>query len=393
MFFGRGAMPQQYEDFQSLAGAKGMTLPTPIPQYFLANLAMAGRFSATAMAQGLSGPRALVDILGGGAPHPELARLSTMVEFLPGLINVVEEFNRDKGEGDTVKFMRPVYSVGGLGELDRALKSQVSIGTTGRAVRLEEVPVTLHEFAGPYASDGSAVQPFGVNKFDAKYRSNKIALASEVVHHLSYDYMAWLDSVLTCKYCRASRSGTTWTSADTTYLTWSDSSFTAVTDYVAGGGSQFSCEQLLRARQTLRDRYINPFQTGRYAALVPTSWNTQMVGDVQYRELSKAHTDGRNQIFGYITTIEDIDIFECNTLPTYAAAGTYAGGVVPASVTINEGIICGPGAVGFGCTLPPEVRFSETTDYQRMANLIWYAVQGQDVLDDRFVQRFCAQTS
>jgi hypothetical protein len=259
-------------------------------------------------------------------------------------------------------------------------------------VSLEEVPVTLKQYHGPYASGGSAVQPFEVAQFDALYRTNKIALANEVCHHLSYDYMAWLDSVLMTKFCRASRSGTTWTSADTTYLTFSDEAFTAATDYVDGGASRFSCEQLLRARKTLRDRYVNPFPTGRYAALVPTSWNTAMLGDVAYRDLSKAHTDGRNQIFGYITTIEDIDIFECNTLPTYAPAGTYAGGTVAAGVTINEGILVGPGAVGFGCVLPPEVRFSESTNYQTCAKLIWYAVQAQHVLDDRFIERFCAQT-
>ena len=392
MFFGRAALPAQYEDFVTTVGGKGLTLPTPVPQFFLANAAMAGRFSAAAMQAGMTGGR-MIEIMGGGAQHPGLAQLVTIESQIPGLINVIEEFNSSKTEGDTLKFMRPVYSVGGLGELDRALSAQVAIGTTGRAASLEEVPMTLHEYVGPYASGGSAVQPFEVRQFDALYRANKIALATAVAHHLSYDYMNWLDSVLMCKFCRATRSGTTWTSADTTYLTFSDSTFTLASDYVAAGGSQFSCEQLLRARQTLRDRYVNPFPNGRYVALVPTSWVTHLVGDVQYREMSKAHADGRNLIFGYISSIEDIDIYECNTLPTYAAAGTYGGAVIAAGVTINEGILVGPGAVGFGCALPPEVRSADDTNYQTAAKMIWYAVQAQEVLDDRYVQRFCAQTT
>lgn len=395
MFFGRGSLPAQFEDFIQTVGRMGLILPQPQPQFFLANAAMAGRLSAQAFKAGMSGPRALVDILGGGAQaqDPNLMRLITMAEQIPGIINVVEQFDGSKEtRGDTIKFTRPVYSVGGKGENDRRIAAQVATSTTGRAASLEQTVLTLGEFWGPYASGGTGVQPFEVKQFDAEYRANKIELASTVAQQLSYDYTSWLDAVLTAKFCRATNSSGTWTSADTTYLTWPNAAWSAVTSFVAGGGALFSANQLLRAKATMKARYIPPFPNGRYVALVPTCFNTHVASDIEYRENSKYHTDGRNVIFGYVGSLQDIDIYECATLPTYAAAGTYAGGTVPTDVALAEGFICGPGAVGFGCALAPEVRFSEYTNYQTMAKLVWYAVQAQDVLDDRYVQRIVAQT-
>jgi hypothetical protein len=389
---GRGSLPANFQDFMDAASGV-INLPTPAPQYFFARAAMAGRISQAAMQAGLgtAGARSFVGIMGGGKPMPELDPLVTISEQLPGLINVVESFG--KNAGDSIYFQRPIYSIGGYSEADRELKDLVNISTTGTAPRAEEVPLTLKKYHGPMTASGTTPQPFTILNFDAQYRSARNSLVSTVAHHLSLDYTAWLNSVLMAKFFRATRSGSTWSSADTTYLTWSDESFSAVTSYVAGGGSTFTVDQLLRARQTIRDRYINPFPNGRYVALTPTCWQTQMLRDVQYRDMSKAHTDGRNQIFGYITSVEDIDIYEVSDLPSYAAAGTYAGGTVPTGVAIAEGILIGPGAVGFGVGMAPTVRHHEVTNYQEALNVVWVAYQSHGVLDDRGIQRFCAQTA
>jgi hypothetical protein len=137
--------------------------------------------------------------------------------------------------------------------------------------------------------------------------------------------------------------------------------------------------------------------------LVPTVFNTQMVSDIEYRELSKVHTDGRNQLFGYIGSVQDVDIFECSTLHSYAATETVpgtGGGTVGTGVTLQEAIMLGPGAVGFGTAAPdpenmmgPVARFADDTNYGTVAKVIWYALHAIGGLDLRGVERLIAQSA
>jgi hypothetical protein len=235
------------------------------------------------------------------------------------------------------------------------------------------------------------VQPFAIWGFDAKFRANKLSLVSLVTQQLGQDYVAWLDTVMRDEL-RASP-----------FITLSDESYADVTSYTVGGGSTFSLEQILRARKTLSDREWKPFPNGRYVLLVPTVFNTQMVADIEYRELSKVHSDGRNQLFGYIGSVQDIDIFECSTLKSYAPASTVpgtGGGTVGTGVTLQEALLVGPGAVGFGTAAPepenamgPVARFDDNTNFGTVAKVIWYALHAIGGLDLRGVQRLLSQSA
>jgi hypothetical protein len=128
-----------------------------------------------------------------------------------------------------------------------------------------------------------------------------------------------------------------------------------------------------------------------------------MLEDIDYRELSKTHDTGRNQIFGYIGSLQEIDFYECTTCGTYAAAGSVLGdkaGTVPTSVALAEAYLIGPGAVGFGTAAPdpegvmgPVCRYSDSTNYGTIAKVIWYALHAIKVLDETRVQRVIAQTA
>jgi len=279
---------------------------------------------------------------GGGAPvSPELDRLARTADAYPGFYQAIDQFGLNMG--DTIKFQRPVFSTGGLTKAARKLTTAAAISTTGSIIQAEEVPVVLEEYHGPYTASGSAPAPYAIWNFDSKFRANKLNLTQLTSKHLVRDYTYWLDSVMRDEM-RASPN-----------ITLSNADYADVTEYVAGGNSTFSLDQILRARKAISDRDWQPFPNGRYVLLVPTAFNTQMVGDVEYRELSKVHADGRNQLFGYIGSVQDIDIFECSTLSQYAAASTVAGtggGTVPTGVTLEEAILCGPGTVGFGTAAP-----------------------------------------
>lgn len=387
MFIDRASLPANYVDFLNEASTP-LLLPTPTSQFLFAQMAMAGRVSAAALRANASSAREWANVIGGGAPvPPEMDALIRVADVYPGMVQGVDVFG--KGLGDTVRFQRPVYSVGGLTEDARRLAKQ-TISTTGRAMQTEEVPVVLEEFIGPYASDGSGVAPFAVWNFDAAIKAAKLSTAGLVSNALVYDYTYWLDTVIRDRFRLSG------------YTTLSDPSFSAVTEYVAGGGSEFSVEQIFRARQTIADRKWKTFSNGRYIVVVPTCFQRHMLRDPDYREMSVQHPEF-NQLYGYVSSIDNIDFYECDTSKQYAAASTVPGdatGTVPTSVTLEEAIMIGPGAVGFGtCQDPlsgamgPSVRFGDSTNYQTQTMFIWYALHAFEMLDERGVQRLIAQSA
>jgi len=385
---GRATLPANYVDFLDSANA-AMMLPQPEPQYLFAQFAIAGQLSLSAMNAGATSVQQYVTMAGGGAPiPPDLDRLIRAADAYPGFFQAVNEFG--KGRGDTIKFQRPIFASGSLTKAGRKLNTGETISTAGQTIQTEEIPVVLDEYHGP-DTDGNGVKPFAIWGFDAKFRANKAQLTSMTTQHLIRDYTKWLDSVMRNELLASPN------------ITLSDSSFADVTEYVPGGNSTFTLDAFLRARKTLQDREWRPFPNGRYVALVPTAFNTQMVADIDYRELSKMHADGRNLIFGYIGSVQDIDFLECTTLQTYAAASTVSGtggGTVPTSVALAEAILVGPGTCGFGTAAPdpenvmgPVARFADDTNYGTVAKVIWYAMHAVQLLDQRGVQRVIAQTA
>ena len=394
-YAGRASIQANYVDFAREATTP-LLLPTPEPQYLFAQMAMAGRYSLAALNSGYNSVEGFMREAAGGADlSPEMGRLARVADMYPDVVRAVDSFGQN--EGDTLKFQRLIHDVGGLTKTDRELIGNSAISTTGRSVKTEEVPVTLKEYHGPYASGGSGVAPFEIKNFDAQYRANKIALKSLVNSELTHDYTKWLDTTIRDEFRRSS------------YTTLPNSGWGDVTSFVAGGGGKFSMDQWLRARKTLTDREWRPFTSGRYVGIVPTSFNVDMAQDYDYSKASRFHEDGRNLIFGYIGSLQDIDFFECSTTKQYAAASTVAGdkaGTVPAGVTLEEGLLIGPGAVGFGTagaeiipgypetrSMGPVVRFSDDTNFGTLAKCIWYAVHAMDCIDHRGVQRVIAQSA
>ncbi len=385
----RGSLPQNFLD----SASTGMRLPTPEPQYFFAKMALASRLSLAALNAGVSTAQQFVSIAGGGQSlSPELDEMARAADAYSGAITAVDAFGKD--QGDTIKFFRDVYEGGGYTEGDRELKEEASISTTGQALKAEEIPVVLKEYTGPFASGGSQTQPYAIKSFDAKYRRNKEELASKTTRYLRRDYVKWLDRVVRTRLIAAGNSN----------ITFAGGAANAAA-YVTGGGANVSLEQIFNARKALSDREWQKFGNGRYMCVVPTSFNTQMIGDVDYRELSKNHGANRNQLFGYITSIQDIDFFEVTTCAQYSDDGgddiaTLNASTVGAGVTLNEALLFGPGCVGFGTAaneqtgaIGPEVRWADDTNFGTIAKVIWYALHAFQTLDNRGCQRIVYQTA
>ncbi|HEY3494735.1 MAG TPA: hypothetical protein VGK73_08625 [Polyangiaceae bacterium] len=378
----RGSLPANYEDFLGSVSS-ALLLPQPEPQYLFAHWAMAGRLSLAALNAGAPSVQQYVTMAGGGAAIPQdLDRMARAADAYPGFVQAVDKFGL--GLGDTVKFQRPVFSTGGLTKAARKLSTNQTINTTGQAIKTEEVPVVLEEYHGPYASNGSAPEPYAIWGFDAKYRANKVQLASLASLNLKRDYTKWLDAVIRDEFLASSN------------VSYAGGLANAAA-FVSGGGQYFDLALILAARKALSDREWMKFPNGRYVCLVPTSFNVQMQQDVDYREMSKFHED-KSLLYGYIGSVQDIDFFECSTLKSYAATESLEGSTVASGVTLDEAMLVGPGAVGFGTVAPdpenvvgPVARFADNTNFGTVLKVIWYALHAFSCLDDRGVQRIVAQ--
>lgn len=372
---GRASLPNNFVDFVDEANTL-MRLPTPEPQYLFAQMAMGGVLQTAADMANMTAQQ-MVESMGLGAmANPGLDRLVRVVDTLPMGVKFVDGFG--KGKGDTIKLNRDIYTSGTYTEASRVLSTDATISTTGQVIHNEQVAVSLQEFIGPH--DGSSVKPYAIWDFDAEYRANKENLASMVSRHLMRDYVKFVDTAIRDRM------------RSTSNITYSDS-VANVLSFVAGAGHWISLDTIMRARKALSDREWQPFPSGRYSLFVPTAFNTQMIGDVDYRELSKFHV-GKNPIFGYIGTVQDIDIYECSTVKTYAATDTVPGdgNAVPAGATVYEALLFGPGAVGWGDALRgPKVRAADDTNFGTVTKLIWYALHAFQTLDSRGVERILFQ--
>lgn len=374
MFVGRGTIPANFLDSVS----SGMRLITPLPHFAFARLAMGGRLQFAALNAGQQTVQQFVSMAGGGQPAGDLDMLVRSADIYPGAVIAKDEFGKDKG--DTIKLRRDVFTGGGYDLASRRVAPGKPTSTTGQAFTMEEVPLILEEYEGPYNTTASAVQPYQILEFDAKYRRNKDQLTSLTTKQLTYDHVKWLDTVARDLF-RA-----------TSNITYADD-VANVLSFTAGAGHGASLDMLLKGRKALSDREWPQFPNGNYLCLVPTAFNVQMVGDPDWRALSAFKDKGKNMLFGYITSVQDVDIFECTTLKTYAAGETVPGdgNAVPSGATVYEALLFGPGCVGMGTGQEPEARFADDTDYGKSAKVIWNSKQAFSALDTRGVQRILFQ--
>ena len=369
------------QNFIDHVNQTGLTLPTPEPQYLFAKWIAAGRLSLAALDAGQSTAQQFVSMAGGGVNvSPALAELALAADSYPGFVTAVDAFGANKG--DMVRFQRPVYSTGGATNSDRKLNTGASISTTGMGVATEEVKLELDTFNGPYSSTGSAVQPYAIEETDAKFRATLVSLASWVSLNLVRDYTYWLHYVVRDLLLSGQ------------YTTLANASYTDVSDFVDAGNQKWTLDLLLRAKKTMVDRNVPPFANGNYLAIVPTQFQLDMLEDVDFTKMIANHKT-ENPVYGYVGSVQNIDIIECTTLKTWTAAGTPLGdkaGTVAAGVDLEEGVMLAPGSLGFGLAQPPHCRFADDTNFGNVAKVVWQTRHALGMLDERNIQRMVAQT-
>lgn len=372
MVANRLSLPQDFEDKIS----KRM-LTAPVPRFFWAQLfKLAGvRFGleqTSASEMGLTPERSPAN---QGAPAPELQSLQLMLEDPTGqaAVIVVSDELAVQGQGHTIRFNRPVFSGGGYTLAARRQTAITSISTTPIDFSAEQVYLTLERLAGPYASGGSVVQPYAIDKWDAKRSIHDLAGLAAL--NLEYDRQALVDGIVNALV--EAITGCTLTGASTINSVWPGRGRkTADAQLIAPGDAEMDLETLLRAEQTLVSRNVPRMPDGRYIAVVTPKQATQLMLDSDFKDLAK-YTPEKNPLFqDFVGDIGTVRVYRSTTLTqdTTTVSGN----------SIQHGVMLGREALGYGIGEELEVVASSDDNYSNTAKFIWQAMEAFGVFDTRY---------
>lgn len=342
----------------------------PEPQYVMGRLLFmsnaAAEFRRTG-AMGLSPDRAVPE-MGAGMPAFQDMQLLLSDDIRAEAIFTSDELAAGK-VGHTVRINRPVFSGGGYTEASRTIAAAQSISTVPIDLTMEQVPLTIKRAVGPYASAGSAPQPYGVDRMDAEHSIHSVA--ANVGMQLYRDRIKYIDKVVS-----------TYFDLGSTALYPSDPNNLLSTDATAyptntAGTRPFDAEVVFRAEESLGTANIPRFANGKYIMVVTPRQARQLKGDPEFQRLS-VFDPARNPLqSAYVRTLGGVEIYESNTQPLDTT--TVSG------LTIHHAACFGPGAVGYANAGACRPATSSDDNYGETVKVIWICYEGLALLDDRFI--------
>jgi len=359
----RVTLPSEFFDRTS-----ELVLRQPTDEFLYAKLL----FGACARAE-LSrvGAEAFPGYAPSGAAYPALADMQAALAdpIRSAAITVTDELQPGK-IGHTLRMNRPIFSGGGYTLAARQFQGNLSLNPIN--VSDEGVSITIGKFAGPYSAAGSEVQPYAISRHDALHSVH--SLVDKVGAHLAYDRNKFVDSVFALYF-----------DSGVTPIFPGDSSGLLTTDAGAwpvvpvGSSRPMDLETILRMEEELQEAKIPRFDNGRYMCfLTPKQWR-QLLSDRAYQSQSQFLQE-KNLLspggVGALVVNGSIELYKCNTnvIDTTTVAG----------VSINHGVMFGPGAVGYadagGCRVAP----ASENNYGEDQKVVWIAYEGSAVLDNRF---------
>lgn len=248
--------------------------------------------------------------------------------------------------GKVILFDRPVLPTGTFTEASRRLTEGTAIGTDSLAVTMDQVSLTVREYAGPH--DGSAIKPFGITEFLKKRAKHD--LVGLIGSHMRRDRIKFLDQTIMDLLLAA-----------TTVVTPN-----GVTEAAIAAGQVATASWLRALNKTMKDALIPTFPNGNWRLIINTRDEQNLLADTEYREANR-YLGLQNPVFkGHIGTFAGFDIMSSTRFPTKAVGAASA-------VTGYQGVAFGPYGVGHGVGMEPQIRAANDTDFGRQERVLWVA--------------------
>lgn len=354
-----------------------IVLRAPLPQFLYAKLV----YGAAAQAElRRIGPEAFLapgrpSGLADGVAYPDVATMEdVLADPIRGDAVVVSDELAAGKIGHTIRMNRPIFAGGGYTLASRGLAAGSAISLTPIGLSDQQVSITIQRNVGPFASGGSAPQPYGISRSDAQRSVH--SLAGRVGAAMQYDRNYFMDSVFASYFDSAS---TILYPGDSSNLITSDASAWPVVP--VGSSRPMDLDTVLRMEEALHNQKIPRFSNGRYILILTPKQLRQLQSDPQYRGQS-TFVPEKNllspQSQGTLIINGAIEVYSCqtNVIDTTTVSG----------VSINHAVMFGPGAVGYAPTQEGcRVAAANEDNYGEDTKVVWIAYEGSAVLNNNFL--------
>ena len=356
----RATLPQEFFDINS---AK-LLLP-PEPQYFHGRLFQVA-FNASLNASGALGlPLPGRQFGEHGDPYiTDVPGLILSDPLMSSAIEVVSEIGQGTMPGHTIRINRPNFANTTYTEISRDVAENSTISTTPIALNSDQVPVTVHRYAGPYDQTNGRVAPLGFGRFDGHFMQHRPTQISAL--NLVRDFKRTVDAFLVAYYDNA---GTTVRPRGMT------------TDAIPAqaGDYPMSAALINAVQRTQDDANVPTFPDGKRVFVMHPRQREQLVNDANFSRAAQFHKEFNTAFAGsYFGSYGGYHLFTSTTL-------TVVLGGVGTLIPIYYAQAFGPGAVGAGVADLPRIAFNTQDNYGETALVIWLMYAAFATLDNRFI--------
>jgi hypothetical protein len=246
------------------------------------------------------------------------------------------------------------------------------ISTTPIEIGMDQAYLTLERLRGPFASGGSVVQPYAIDRLDS---SRSIHSHTQLcANALEYDRQTLVDTVVNTMATAATAIAQTDTAGSKNYITPGAGKKDLVSLLTAKGSARFDLETLLRGAMTLQNRGIPRLPDGHYMAVIRPEQELHLELDADYKDCFKGNGPADNPLhMDYVASVKKIHIYRSSTLTTDTSSVS--------GNAIHKGFMFGAQCFGYGVGEECHVATSTDDNYGNTAKFIWEAFEAYGVLN------------
>lgn len=260
--------------------------------------------------------------------------------------------------GTVVRFNRPAYDSTTYTWASRNVGPTQTISTVPIGVKEEQAKLALQLLTGPYDAANNRPAPYALDKFSAQVGVHKVT--DYTGEMLKYDFHRVLEAGVTALL-------------DTGTAIY-PAGMTADNDIATVNGGALSVEQIARAQKTMDDANLPTFADGYRLLVVPPTGAYHLSGDSQFRDAR--YFQEMNIV--YRTYVGSIRGFHLITSTTLTATNNSS------SVPVYKAHAVAPGALGAASGVPPQVAFSNDTNYGLTGKVMWQACMALGLLNNAY---------
>lgn len=260
--------------------------------------------------------------------------------------------------GTVVRFNRPAYDSTTYTWASRNVGPTQTISTVPIGVKEEQASLALQLITGPYDSANSRPAPYALDKFSAQVGVHKVT--DYTGEMLKYDFHKVLETGVVALLDLGTAVYPAGMSADN--------------DITAINGGALSVEQIARAQKVMDDANLPTFPDGYRLLVLPPTGAYHLSGDSQFRDAR--YFQEMNVV--YRTYVGSIRGFHIITSTTLSATNNTS------SVPVYKAHAIAPGALGVASGIPPQVAFSNDTNFGLTGKVMWQACMALGLLNNAY---------